>query len=64
MSDELESEQKKLRKVHETVLEKMQREFESEKQLKKEKFAMELSKFMKGDNKSLDKNEEKREIEV
>lgn len=44
----------------------IQKEFENEKQLRKEKFSMQISKFMKSGKsfEELDENEEKRELSV
>lgn len=59
-------EQEMLRKKNNESLNTLQREFESDKQLRKQKFSMQLSKFMKSGKSfdELDENEEKREIAV
>jgi hypothetical protein len=64
---ELEAEKESLRRAHAQTLQNMQREFESEKQSRKEKFGMQLSKYMmsgKSIDELEDENEEKREIAV
>lgn len=66
MQFELQKEQEMLKKRHSESIANIQREFESEKQLKKEKCSMQISKFMSnGQNfDDMTENEEKREIEV
>lgn len=66
MEHELEKEQETLRKKHIEQLNSMQKEFDSDKQLRKEKFSMQISKFMKSGKSfdELDETEEKRELAV
>ncbi len=66
MQADLHKEKEMLRKRQEEVLSNIQHEFEAEKQLKKEKCSMQISKFISsGQNlEELDENEEKRELEI
>ena len=62
----MEKEREQIRKKHAEQLGIIQKEFENEKQLRKEKFSMQISKFMKSGKSfdELDENEEKRELSV
>lgn len=55
-----------MRKRHADELAAQQKEFESEKMLRKEKFAMQISNYMKSNQslEGMDENEEKRELAV
>ncbi len=66
MQQELEKEKDNMKRRETDVLNNLQKEFENEKQLRKERFAMQLSKYMKSGQSldQLDENEEKRELEV
>ncbi len=66
MQADLRKEQDQLRRRHDELLANIQRDFEAEKQLKKEKCSMQISKFISsGQNlDELNENEEKREIEI
>lgn len=59
-------EKENLKRKQNEALSQMQKEFDSEKQLRKQKFSMQLSKFMKSGQSfdELDEDEEKREITV
>ena len=66
MQINLEREQENLKKRHNEVLNNLQKEFESEKSLRKQKFDLQVSKYMKS-GQSLDElntDEEKKEIAV
>lgn len=67
MHRDLEVEQEELKKRHAQILASMQKEFDNEKQLRKEKFAMQVSKYIQesgNERDKLDENEERREIAV
>jgi hypothetical protein len=66
MQINLEREQDNLKKRHNEVLSNLQKEFESEKHTRKQKFDMQISKYMKsGQNlDELNEDEEKKEIAV
>ena len=66
MQINLEREQENLKKRHNEVLSNLQKEFESEKHTRKQKFDMQISKYMKsGQNlDELNEDEEKKEIAV
>jgi hypothetical protein len=66
MQQDLQKEQENLRKRQAEILNNLQKEFDSEKQLKKEKFSMQMSKFMNSGQSfdELDEGDEKREIAV
>ena len=66
MQINLEREQDNLKKRHNEVLNNLQKEFESEKHLRKQKFDLQVSKYMKsGQNlDELNTDEEKKEIAV
>jgi len=63
---ELEKEQDALKKKHSEQISQMKKEFDNEKHLRKEKFSMQISKYMKSGKSfdELDENEEKRELAV
>ena len=66
MHRDLEAEQEILKRRQTAILTNLQKDFENEKLLRKEKFAMQISKYMQS-GESLDENdqnEEKREIAV
>ena len=66
MQINLEREQESLKKRHKEVLINLQKEFESDKSLRKQKFDLQVSKYMKS-GQSLDElntDEEKKEIAV
>ena len=62
----LEREQENLKKRHNEILDNLQKEFENEKRTRKEKFGMQLSKYMKSGQsfEDMDENEEKKELAV
>lgn len=66
MENELQQEKNILKKRQAEMLNNVQKEYENDRQMKKEKCAMQLSKFMSSGQSldSLDENEEKREIKV
>ncbi len=66
MQHELEKEQDALKKKHSEQISQMKKEFDNEKHLRKEKFSMQISKYMKSGKSfdELDENEEKRELAV
>ena len=66
MENELQQEKNILKKRHTEMLNNIKKEYENEQQIKKEKCAMQLSKYMSSGQSldSLDENEEKREIKV
>lgn len=66
LNSDFENEKQLITKKHLEALNSMQKEYDDEKQLKKQKFSMQLSKYIKSGKSfdELDENEEKREIEV
>ena len=66
MQSDLEKEKENLRKRERDILNNLKKEFTSEKQLRKEKFSMQLSKYMNSGKSfdELDKNEEKRKLAI
>lgn len=66
LNSDFENEKQLMTKKHLEILNSMQKEYDDEKQLKKQKFSMQLSKYIKSGKSfdELDENEEKREIEV
>ena len=66
MQYNLEREQENLKKRHKEILDKLHKEFENEKRNRKEKLAMQLSKYMKSGQsfEEMDENEEKKELAV
>ncbi|RNA17857.1 hypothetical protein BpHYR1_047980 [Brachionus plicatilis] len=63
---DFENEKELMTKKHLDILNSMQKDYDDEKQLKKQKFSMQLSKYIKSGKSfdELDENEEKREIEI
>ena len=66
MRNELEKEQEVLKKREAEILNNLQKDFDKEKQLRKEKLSMQLSKYIKSGKSfdEMDENEEKRELAV
>jgi hypothetical protein len=66
MQINLEREQENLKKRHNEVLNNLQKEFENEKSLRKQKFDLQVSKYMKSGQSldDLNTDEEKKEIAV
>lgn len=66
LNSDFENEKELMTKKHLDILNSMQKEYDNEKQIKKQKFSMQLSKYIKSGKSfdELDENEEKREIEV
>ena len=66
MSQEMEREQEQLKRRQAEILNALQKEFESEKQQRRERFSMQLSKYMKSVQSfdEMDESDEKRELAV
>lgn len=66
MSHELEREQEQLKRRQAEILNALQKDFESEKQQRRERFSMQLSKYMKSAQSfdEMDESDEKRELAV
>ena len=66
MQYNLEREQENLKKRHNEILDNLHKELENEKRNRKEKLAMQLSKYMKSGQsfEEMDENEEKKELAV
>jgi hypothetical protein len=66
MSQELEREQEQLKRRQTEILNALQKDFESEKQQRRERFSMQLSRYMKSVQSfdEMDESDEKRELSV
>ena len=66
MQYNIEREQENLKKRHNEILDNLHKELENEKRHRKEKLAMQLSKYMKSGQsfEEMDENEEKKELAV